>query len=591
LTRALADKVYDSGVQDFVIDPSVTTTNTGTFPIWSGVPEVFQTETFKVPASSNSRLVFTEDYPDTKQSSVLHVALYEPNGTYAGYSDPQGLGDYGEVEVANPPAGKWTALFFTEQSGATKGATGTSGTVQWDASTWTYAAAAALHPSSLTIAPGQTATATMSIRNPQLAGDSDESVVVSSPDGRTTVPVIVRTAVHMTAHGGTFEGVLTGGNGRDGSEAQTNTYFFQVPPGETDLNATISLSSDSDEHLVGYLVSPAGEPLAYSGNYTLVPSGSSAQPKATYHLVPGDTAYVQMYAVAPQAGEWEVVLQWVNPVTGNELTEPFSGSVQFNEAEASGKSLPDSPSVQLGKGVENLFQVDVANLGVAPEAYFVDPRLNTTARVTLPDLNPRNIADLLELPLGSGLSFPLYLVPTGTTEVNASILHLAGTGSVTFDFNHLIGDPDLSPEVPVPGVTASTGPGTQSVSLSAPEVTPGLWALNAQEVGPYPAHGAPKEVAVATVTAVTQAFDTSVRSDTDDLWQAGLNFSHFHYLGPGQSVAIPIAIKPTAPVGTRVTGTLYIDDFTLDSFLSSGDLLPNADEVAAVPYSYTVVTP
>jgi hypothetical protein len=71
----------------------------------------------------------------------------------------------------------------------------------------------------------------------------------------------------------------------------------------------------------------------------------------------------------------------------------------------------------------------------------------------------------------------------------------------------------------------------------------------------------------------------------------GLSFAHFRYLGPGQSVAVLIDIKPTAPVGTYVQGTLYIDDFTLDSFLPTGDVLPDADEVAAVPYSYTVVAP
>jgi hypothetical protein len=385
--------------------------------------------------------------------------------------------------------------------------------------------------------------------------------------------------------------VLTGGNGRAGAEAETNTYFFQVPPGETDLNATVALGTDPNEHLIGFLVSPGGQQLGYSGNDTFVPSGSSAEPKATYSLVPGATPYLQMYAVAPQAGQWELVLQWANPVTGNELTEPFSGSLQFNQVQASGKSLPSSPSAKLAQGQETLFQVDVANSGVAPEAYFVDPRLDKTTTMTLPDLDPRNIADLIELPLGAGLSFPLYLVPTGTTQLNATVQRLAGTGTVSFDMNHTIGDPDVSPVVTAGGVSSSTGTNTESVSLSSPEVSPGLWALNPEEAGPYPAGGAPKEVALATVTAVTQAFDPAVRSDTDDLWQAGLTFSHFRYLGPGQSVAVLIAIKPTAPVGSVVTGTLYIDDFTLDSFLQTGDVLPNADEVAAVPYSYTVVAP
>jgi subtilisin family serine protease len=590
-TRALSHKVHDTGVREFTMDPMTPTTNMGAFPIWSGVSEVYQTETFRVPATSDSRLVFDVDYQDTGQNSLLHVALYDPSGTYAGYSDPQGLGDYGEIEVTNPPAGVWTALFFTEQNGALKGGVGTSGTVQWDASTWRYESAAAVSPSSLTIAPGATATAAVSITDPRLAGDTTESVVVSSPGGQTTVPVTVRTTIDVGARGGLFKGVLTGGNGRDGSEAETNTYFFQVPPGETDLNTTIALGTDPNEHLIGFLVSPSGQQLGYSGNYTFVPSGSSAEPKAAYGLVPGATPYVQMYAVAPQAGQWELVLQWTNPVTGNELTEPFSGSIQFNQVQASGRALPSSPKATLAQGQTTFFQVDVANSGVAPEAYFLDPRLDKTATMTLPDLNPRNVADLIELPLGAGLSYPLYLVPTGTTQLDATLLRLAGTGTVSFDMNHTIGDPDVSPLVAAAGVSGSTGTNSQSVSLDAPEVSPGLWALNPQEVGPYPAGGAPKTVALATVSALTQAFDPAVRSDTDDLWQVGLSFTHFRYLGPGQSVAILVAIKPTAPVGTYVQGTLYIDDFTLDSFLSSGDVLPDADELAAVPYSYTVVAP
>jgi hypothetical protein len=35
---------------------------------------------------------------------------------------------YADVEVANPPAGTWTAVFFTEQDSATPGGVGTSGT-------------------------------------------------------------------------------------------------------------------------------------------------------------------------------------------------------------------------------------------------------------------------------------------------------------------------------------------------------------------------------------------------------------------------------------------------------------------------------
>jgi len=143
-TRALTREVADSGVQTFNMDPSNPTTNDGAMPIWSGVTEVYQTETFSVPwtyPGEPSRLLFSADYQFTGQGSLLHVALFEPDGTYAAYTSPQGLGDYEQTEVTDPMPGTWTALFFTEQDGATAGGVGTSGPIQWDAQTWRYAPA------------------------------------------------------------------------------------------------------------------------------------------------------------------------------------------------------------------------------------------------------------------------------------------------------------------------------------------------------------------------------------------------------------------------------------------------------------------
>ncbi len=90
------------------------------------------------------------------------------------------------------------------------------------------------------------------------------------------------------------------------------------------------------------------------------------------------------------------------------------------------------------------------------------------------------------------------------------------------------------------------------------------------------------------MTALTRAFDTSVSSGADDLWQVGLKFSRFYYLAPGQSAEIAVDITPTAPRGTVVSGTIYVDDFTLESFVGTKGVLPDADEVAALPYSYVV---
>ena len=139
------------------MDPSVSTTEPY-FPIWSGVDEIYQEAKFNVPAGTD-RVKFNAAYQYTGQGSLLHVALFEPNGTYAGYSLPQGLGDYADVEVANPPRGQWTAVFFTEWDGSPLfPGTGTSGPVPWNASFWQYQSAGSASPGALVIPAGSTRT-------------------------------------------------------------------------------------------------------------------------------------------------------------------------------------------------------------------------------------------------------------------------------------------------------------------------------------------------------------------------------------------------------------------------------------------------
>jgi hypothetical protein len=62
-------------------------------------------------------------------------------------------------------------------------------------------------------------------------------------------------------------------------------------------------------------------------------------------------------------------------------------------------------------------------------------------------------------------------------------------------------------------------------------------------------------------------------------------------VGPGQTAPIPVTITPAGASGTKVTGTLYLDDTAYFEFGSIQDALvnfPQADEVAALPYPYTI---
>jgi hypothetical protein len=126
------------------------------------------------------------------------------------------------------------------------------------------------------------------------------------------------------------------------------------------------------------------------------------------------------------------------------------------------------------------------------------------------------------------------------------------------------------------------------VTLNEPQVSPGLWLLNPSEIGPFTASGAPSVTASTTLNAVTQAFDPSISSSTGDMWTYfnGLtaNFAPV-YLNPGQSTTITVSVSASGPPGSRDSGTLYVDDYSLASSYFD---LPNGDELAAIPYSFTI---
>jgi hypothetical protein len=570
-TRALSKQISDHH-GTFCMQPGTPTTscpvNTGTLVIWSGATDVYKAVHFTVPATTHpSRLDFSSDYQFTGQTSVVHVALLEPDGTYAGYSDPQGLADFNDVQVANPPAGTWTAVFFTvKNSGAN---VGSSGPVQWDANVRQFAPASAISPHQLTLAAGKTGTATLSVTSPASAGDTSQSVVVSAGSTHTTIPVTLRTLVHTSASGGSFQGTLTGGNGRAGVQAQANFYTFNVPKGASNIHADIHLATDPNDVLTGYLIDPSGQNLGYSTNVTENAKGN-----------PVSTRSVDLYHARPAPGRWVIALQWANPVSGLELREGFTGTIGFGKLPISG-NLP--AGAKLTKGKTFTYHVTIHNSGKAPEAYFLDPRLHTTQKLTLPNQNPGATAASLTLPLPASVTvnsiqgppFPYYLVPTETSQISES---LTGSAPVNFDSSYFPGDPDLE--------------GTQSgnsahLTFSNAEVSPGLWTLNPSEVGPYTTTGAPTVTASATFKAVTKAFDPAVSSSTGDVWKAveGMGTASFVYIPAGGSRTITVHIKAGGAHGSTHSGILYVDDLTLAGFFVGFDE-PNTDEVIAIPYHY-----
>jgi hypothetical protein len=577
-TRALTHQVA-SQTGSFCLNPSSAAISCGpptanTFQIWSGVTEVYQEETFTVPRTGKpSRLNFSATYPFTGQNSLLHVALYDPSGAYAGYSLPQGLADYANVQVANPKPGTWTAVFFTELNGNTPGGIGTSGTIQWQADTWTYGHGGSISPKTLTIAPGATKSAKFTEKSPGTPGDTSQSIVLRSSAGTNTIPVTIRTTIPMGATGGHFTGVLTGGNGR-GNPAATNTYMFRVPAGLHDLDASATFA-DLNDGVVAYLVDPQGEAVASSSNVTLDTSGKNVIA----------TNSVNVYKDNPQPGEWELLLNWLQPVSGTEISEPFSGRITFNKVSANA-NLPHGGAT-LEHGEAHTFDVRVTNTAQTPESFFLDPRTTENTTIQLPDQNGSD--QNMTLPLPPGLVFPLYVVPPDSTQIHSS---LTGTGPVTYDMDPFPGDPDLSPAVPAPGAVTSQSGNSASLTYTAPrgELAPGLWGLFPAEIGPYPSTGAPPVTASASVSVVTKGFDSTVTPSTGDLWTFLNGFTGTFnpvYLQPGASAVISLTITPTAPIGTHVTGTINLDDVFQADF-ATGFTNAGGDELASLPFSYTV---
>jgi len=111
-------------------------------------------------------------------------------------------------------------------------------------------------------------------------------------------------------------------------------------------------------------------------------------------------------------------------------------------------------------------------------------------------------------------------------------------------------------------------------------------------VGIGPFNGpAPNTTVQINAAVLTEQFDSAVTSNSGDLIAIESGSSASAYapltLAPGQSGTIMATIVPNQPHGTVVNGHLYVDTLALDP--NSGALLTGAgDELAAIPYSYTV---
>ena len=533
---------------------------------WQGVNDNYEPFTFNVPAGQDRLNVSAafqnagNNLTDPSLHARVRITLIDPQGRLAEYSVPQGDGNYGDVQITEPIAGRWTAYIYSRDSKDG----GTTGPVVVGASSARYTSFGSVSPSSVRLAPGQTAQVRLTVSTPSQPGDAAGSILLSSGGKpQSTIAVTLRSLI-PTGHA-VFNGVLTGGNGREFQAGQAFYYQINIPAGRPELNATITLADNPNNVFDAWLISPSGQAQAFAEN--TVPISNPAT----------NELGTQLHVLSPQSGTWTLDVLFAPQVSGMALSEPFT--VTTNEDAVPVQStVPNSPSVKLTGGQAHTFGVTISNNGPDTEVYFLDARQPTSTTESLaPTAGTTNT---VQEPASQFSSNPLtvYLVPSHTTTLQGEA-STSGPQPIQFDMGGPAGDPDVG----------STSGSLVGATFSANPVEQGLWDIAPVESGAFGPIGGPSETATDSLSATTAAFDTDVSSPTGDLWQSAANPSAPFdpvVVNPGQSVTIPVTITPSGPAGSTESGTLYVDDsyFFLYEFFNG----TNGNDVAAVPYTYTV---
>jgi hypothetical protein len=510
---------------------------------------------------------------------VVSMILIDPRGDLAAWTFPEGPGNFGRATVQHPMAGTWTGVISSPIGTTNPATSGFTGTVRWQVAAQNYVPFGAVSPSHVVLAPGQHTTVTVSASAPATPGDVSGSIVLQWPGGTgTTIAVTLRATVNV-ARGGGFSGTLTGGNGWYTGQGQEQYYQFPVPPGTRDIRADVRLSNDAADPVIEYLVSPDGDIGGYGEN-------GIGQPGTTGAV---STLGASAYSVNPVPGMWTLIIEFADPVVGNELSQTYSGDIVFNASSASAPGLPHSAATTLKAGAPVTVPVTISNHGASPQELFLDPRLDRTVAMKLPTVAPTT--SVATLPNTSG-QFLEWFVPNETSSLSVS---QTSTIPAMFDVGAGAGDPDLASSAPGAGPLCAD---TASVTYAPPGavVTPGQWLGESAGCGPYTGPGA-AGTATTSMSIRAKAFDPTVTAPLGDYNLTAINPNAkpaMTVLQPGHSIVVPVTITPSGTAGSVVRGTLYVDALVgglLPVGQASG-LLPTGQisgvEMAALPYEYTI---
>jgi hypothetical protein len=357
------------------------------------------------------------------------------------------------------------------------------------------------------------------------------------------------------------------------------TYAFDVQGGMQDIDLGVSIP-DNSYNLEGVLVTPDGRPIDVQSTVTTL--NAFGQPATL-------TSTMQFFYRNPASGRWRFVLLINDTISGNQTSLPFQATIGFNGVRVSASGVPDDPRVRVASGKPLVAQVTVVNTGNTAKDFFLDPRLTQYGQVSLGGVD-------YTLPVTVGVVLPDFYVPPESTSLAVVIESMTPTVPVNMDIFNVNGAPPYggtgSPDIEA---TTTKDPQTgnfAAVAISnAPEVVPGFWGIGPTEVGPFPAAGAPPSTGASAGLVLTRLFDASANPTTGDAHAilTGQASGPYQPLGlpPGASGTITVTFAPSAPIGTVVSGLLYVDAFNQNS-ATVGLTTGIGDELAAIPYTYTV---
>ncbi len=503
--------------------------------------------------------------------NTIRASLFDSLGRMVAQSRPQGPGSgFGEDEIHNPAPGKWTLVVFDSTVSPYKGPLNYSITgAQF------HTVPAAVTPRSETIASGATGTFLVRVKTPVTPGDQAEAVVfATSSQGSDasaadtaqaganagTIPITTRALVPLTHSGGSFSGILTGGNARMPFFGQELVYQFDVPHGVPALNVDVTVQAPGYT-IFGFLADPNRMPADIQGTHMVLPDGSVVDPQ-TLHLT----------WARPVAGRWTLDLTQVNGIQSLLTSIPISGRITFDAADVSASGVPNSTATHLVSGKPVTATIHIVNTGNSPAQYSIDPRLNQSTDLSLGSLFPT----FGTLPINvNSPSVPQFVVPPFSTD-----LTVAATSTVPINF-------DTSPAFGFPDVLSNSFGDNAVAHLHASDVPASIWACTPTELGPGLATTAPYSCGAV---ADTRTFDPTVDSSTGNIWSAleGLTGTYAPLvLQPGQAGDITVTFTPAGSPGTVVSGFIAVETFNLDPFNLFYDTF-SSDQLASIPYRYVV---